>query len=116
MEDDLVVEDTLLGVAVCAPLTQADSVSPTVAGDEKGRCPGGKRLRVRTGTHSRAGGEHENGDEYEGSTHRADPSEDATEASKGPHQQNVSLRNPDLIVCATRTGASPFKDCDCEDH
>jgi len=109
VEDDLVVEDALLGVAVRAPLAQADAVSPTVAGDEERRGAGGNRLCVRAGTRSRAGGEHENGDEDEGSTHQADPSKDATEASKGPHQQDVSLRNPHLIVCATGTGANPFE-------
>ena len=109
VQDDPRVIESLLCVPVRTPLAETDAVSPTVAGDEERRGPDrrGLRERSRARTRRRAGDEHENGDEYEGSTHRADPSKDATEASKGPHEQHLSLRNPHLIVYATMSGGNP---------
>jgi hypothetical protein len=54
----------------------------------------------------RTGDEQQNGSEYEGSTHRADPCEDANEASKGHSEQHLSLRNPHLAVCAGTSRAN----------
>src|SRR6266540_6389557 len=81
-------------------------MSPAVAReDERGRPDRGRRAH----TSRRGGGadEQKEGGEYKRSSHEADPGEDANEASKGAQEQHLSLRNPDLIVCATRGWENP---------
>ena len=106
VKDDLRVADTLLRIAVGAVLTEPDAVSPAVTGDHERRAADGGRLLCRASVCRRTGDEQQNGNEYEGSTHSADPCEDANEASKGPAEQRLSLRNPHLAVCMTTSRAN----------
>jgi len=59
----------------------------------------------------RAGDEHESGDEYEGSAHRADPSKDATEASKVPHEQPAFFTERSSHRFRDHRGGTSFPDC-----
>ena len=93
MRDDLGVAEALLGVAVRAVLAQPDPVAPSVPGDDE-RCGTGRHGFVHAGSRRRSTEQQANGDEYERSTHDADPSEDAHEASKGPHVQHLFFTEP----------------------